>query len=340
MACVVAALGMMLLPSACSSTEEGLDREYSNTPRGNFMALWEIMDERYCYFDLKKEVLGVDWNEVKLRYSASISGDMSNRSLFEVLCKMIGELRDGHVNLSSAYDFGRNWSWKTDYPANYSKDLQDKYLGLDYVICGNSSSYRILDDNIGYMVVESFESSISNGSLNAMFNHMALCNGLIIDIRDNGGGLLTDAETFAARFTNSEILVGYMQHKTGTGHNDFSKLEEQRLKPSNGVRWQKRVILLTNRQVYSSANEFTKYMKCCPQVTIVGDQTGGGGGLPFTSELPNGWGVRFSACPMYDRDKQSTEFGIAPDHHVDMTQEDFLRGKDTIIEYARDLLNK
>ena len=81
-------------------------------------------------------------------------------------------------------------------------------------------------------------------------------------------------------------------------------------------------------------------MKCCPLVTIVGDHTGGGAGLPFSSELPNGWGVRFSACPMYDRDKQSTEFGIAPDHYVNITREDFLRGKDTIIEYARRLLNK
>jgi hypothetical protein len=43
---------------------------------------------------------------------------------------------------------------------------------------------------------------------------------------------------------------------------------------------------------------------------------------------------------MYDRDKQSTEFGIAPDHYVNITREDFLRGKDTIIEYARRLLNK
>ena len=28
--------------------------------------------------------------------------------------------------------------------------------------------------------------------------------------------------------------------------------------------------------------------------------TGGGSGLPFSSELPNGWSVRFSASPMYE----------------------------------------
>jgi len=79
-------------------------------------------------------------------------------------------------------------------------------------------------------------------------------------------------------------------------------------------------------------------MKCCPNVKIVGDRTGGGAGLPFTSELPNGWAVRFSACPMYDKNKQMTEFGIDPDYKVNLTSEDFHRGKDTIIEFARHLV--
>jgi C-terminal processing protease CtpA/Prc len=161
---------------------------------------------------------------------------------------------------------------------------------------------------------------------------------LIIDIRNNGGGQLTNAEQLAARFTNQERLVGYMQHKTGKGHNDFSSMEEQRLKPSKGIRWQKKVVVLTNRSVFSAANEFVKYMKCCPNVTTVGDQTGGGAGMPFFSDLPSGWSVRFSACPMYDKNKQCTEFGIAPDHWVQMTDEDLSRGRDTIIEYARELM--
>lgn len=326
-------LGLFLtlfLFSSCIKEEE-----YDDNARGNFEALWNIMDQHYCFFTEKN----IDWNAIHAKYSPQVDAGMSSSQLFEVLAKMLSELKDGHVNLYSSFDVGRNWSWHENYPSNFSDTIYHKYIGTDYKIAG-PLRYRVLDDNIGYLRCASFESAIGSGNLDHVLSDFAPCNGLIIDIRDNGGGLLTDAETFAARFTNEEILVGYMQHKTGTGHNDFSKLEEQRLKPSNGVRWQKRVILLTNRQVYSAANEFTKYMKCCPQVTIVGDRTGGGAGLPFTSELPNGWGVRFSACPMYDRDKQSTEFGIAPDHHVDMTQEDFLRGKDTIIEYARDLLNK
>jgi C-terminal processing protease CtpA/Prc len=106
------------------------------------------------------------------------------------------------------------------------------------------------------------------------------------------------------------------------------------------VRWQKPVVVLTNRMVYSAANELVKYMKQCPNVTVVGDQTGGGAGMPFSSELPCGWSVRFSACPMYDVNRQPTEFGIQPDHHVALNNDDRSRGIDTIIEYARQLLNK
>ena len=79
-------------------------------------------------------------------------------------------------------------------------------------------------------------------------------------------------------------------------------------------------------------------MRYLPQVTIVGDQTGGGAGLPFTSELPNGWTVRFSASPHLDADKQHIEFGIEPDVWADMTEEDEARGLDTIIETARRLI--
>ena len=66
--CVLAVLSAALIPVSCSWNDENRDNEFANTTKGNFMALWTIMDEHYCYFDLKKEKLGVDWNEVKERY--------------------------------------------------------------------------------------------------------------------------------------------------------------------------------------------------------------------------------------------------------------------------------
>jgi hypothetical protein len=81
-------------------------------------------------------------------------------------------------------------------------------------------------------------------------------------------------------------------------------------------------------------------MRALLLVTVVGDRTGGGSGLPFSAELPNCWGVRFSACPSFDADMRHTEFGIEPDVRVDMSDGDRARGVDTIIETARRWLAK
>ena len=81
-------------------------------------------------------------------------------------------------------------------------------------------------------------------------------------------------------------------------------------------------------------------MRTLPLVTIIGDRTGGGSGLPFSSELPNGWSVRFSACPSFDTEMRHTEFGIEPDIRVEMNDEDRAKGLDTIIETARNLLQQ
>lgn len=320
---------LLLLTVSCVDTES-----YDDNPQGNLKALWQIMDEHYCFFEEKK----VDWDAVYAKYAAQMEGQQLTESQqFEVMANMLSELRDGHVNLYTTFNTGRYWSWREDYPANFSDTLLRKYLKTDYLIAGGTD-YTILDDNIGYLRYESFQYGMSDSNLDQVLLHLAACNGLIIDVRSNGGGQLTNAERLAARFCNEETIVGYLRHKTGRGHNDFSDMKKQTIKPAKGLRWQKDVVVLTNRGVFSAANEFVKYMKCFPHVTVVGDRTGGGAGLPFSAELPNGWGVRFSACPMYDRDQACTELGIEPDYHVDLTDEDFRRGRDTLIEFARQLL--
>ena len=327
-------VAVALLLGACVDVDQ-----YEDSPRGNFEALWRIIDEHYCFFEHKRQAYGLDWNAVYNKYAPQMEDGMTEDQTFEVLVNMLGELKDGHVNLYTPFDVGREWSWKEDYPSNFSENVLRIYLGKDYKIAAGMK-YRILNDNVGYMRCATFTSDFGAGNLDRILLYLAPCNGLIIDLRENGGGMVTSAEALAARFTNEEVHVGFIQHKTGRGHNDFSRLRPQMLKPSKGIRWQKRVVVLTNRGVYSAANEFVKYMQCLPQVIIVGDRTGGGAGLPFTSELPNGWIVRFSACPMYDRNGQDTEFGINPTHQVNMRSADLVRGRDTLIEHARKLLAK
>ena len=70
----------------------------------------------------------------------------------------------------------------------------------------------------------------------------------------------------------------------------------------------------------------------------IGDKTGGGSGMPFTSELPNGWTVRFSASPHFNADMEQIEWGIEPDIKVNMDEADETKHIDTIIEKARAFL--
>jgi hypothetical protein len=323
-----------LIPLFISCVDE---EEFADTPQGNMEALWKIIDEHYCFLDYKQQEYGLDWDAVHQKYKERVKGSLTRKQQFEVLCDMLGELRDGHVNLSAAHDIGRYWSWFEDYPTNFSDTLIRRYMGTDYQIA-SGISYKILDDNIGYIRYESFSDPIGEGNLNEALSHMILCRGLIIDIRSNGGGMLTNAEKLAARFCQEKTLVGYYQHKTGPGHQDFSDKEARYLEPSANVRWNKPAVVLTNRRVYSAANEFAVYMKTLPNVRLVGDHTGGGAGMPFSSSLPCGWSVRFSAVPMYDAQGESAEFGIEPDYNVQQTDEDFAKGKDTLIEFARQLL--
>ncbi|MBO5250577.1 MAG: S41 family peptidase [Bacteroidaceae bacterium] len=309
-----------------------------NTPSGNFEALWKIIDEQYCFLDYKKEAYGLDWDEVYRRYKEKLTDDMSSKELFQVLAAMLNELRDGHVNLVAYHETSQYRAWYDNYPANFSDSLQRNYLGKDYTQAGGLK-YQILEDNIGYVYYSSFSTVIGESNLDAILDELSVCDGLILDVRNNGGGLLTMSERLAARFTNEKILTGYMTHKTGKGHNDFSAPEAIYTEPSTDrVRWQKPVAVLTNRRSYSSTNDFVNRMKQMPKAIIVGDKTGGGSGLPFSSELPNGWSVRFSASPMYTPDMEHIEFGIEPDIKVDITSEDYQKGIDTIIETARESL--
>ena len=313
--------------------------ERSDTPTGNFEALWQIIDEHYCFFDYKQHEYGLDWNAVYNKYKVRVSDHMTSEQLFEVLTDMLAELRDGHVNLGSSMDYGRYWAWHEAYPQNFSDTLERRYLGTDYKIAAGMK-YRVLDDNIGYIRYESFLEGIGEGNLDDCLTYLALCRGLIIDIRNNGGGDLTTAEKLAGRFVQEKTLVSYMQHKTGKGHNDFSSLEARYLEPSSNIRWHKPVCVLTNRSVFSAANDFAVMMHTLPNVKLVGDHTGGGSGMPMSNSLPNGWSVRYSACPMYDAKKQQTEFGIDPDIKVALTDKATAQGIDLIIEAARKVLSE
>ncbi len=308
--------------------------EWKNDPYGNFDALWQIIDEHYCFFAYKD----VDWQEVRLRYRAKVHDGITSRELFDLCSEMLKELQDGHTNLISAFDVSRYWIWE-QYPVNYDERLIDEhYLHFNYRRA-SGIKYQVLDNNYAYMYYGDFASGIGDGNLDVIFSQLASSDGLVIDVRSNGGGYLTNVETLVGRFIDERTYAGSIQHKTGTGHNEFSNPYDYYFEPAhNRVHYNKPVVVLANRGSFSATNNFVSIMKSLPNVTIVGDVTGGGCGLPFTGELPNGWSIRFSAAPITGPDGELTEFGVEPDVKVNMTEADVAQGRDTILEKAFEIL--
>ncbi|MEG1916635.1 MAG: S41 family peptidase [Muribaculaceae bacterium] len=330
---IVTFVALIGLPS-CHEQEE-----YANNPYGNFDALWSILDEHYCFFKYKD----IEWQEVRTKYRAKVFAKMTRQELFDVCATMLNELKDGHTNLSSAWatSYYKFWS---QYPQNYDRRIiQQNYLNFTY----NSTSgimYQIMTNNYAYMYYGDFGNTIGEGNLDYILASFATSDGLIIDVRDNGGGFLTNVETLVGRFIDKPVYAGAVSHKTGPGHNEFSKPYDYSFKPADKsrIKYNKPVVILTNRSSFSATNNFVSIMKSLPNVRIVGDNTGGGSGLPFTSELPNGWTIRFSACSITDPSGEITEFGVAPSPgcKVDMTIEDMSKGKDTILEKAFTVLQE
>ena len=316
--------------SGCNSIED-----YDNDNLGNFDALWTFIDGHYCFFKEKD----IDWNAVGEKYRAEAAVAGSQRALFNVMAQMLNELRDGHVNLSSWFETSYYRQWWSDYPQNYDERIIEQYyLNFDYHALGPMYYGILMPYNIGYLRIPTFASGLGAGNIDYILSYFNLCNGIIIDVRDNGGGDITNVESYVNRFIDQPIVAGYMMHKTGPGHDDFSEPYEYVYKPAESphLRWSKPVAVVSNRSTFSAANNFVGIMKSLPRVTVVGATTGGGSGMPLSSELPNGWGVRVSSCRILDPEGKDTEFGVTPTEgwEVDLDLQMALMGKDTILEAA------
>lgn len=321
-----------LLLDSCHKVET-----YQDDPHGNFDCLWQTVADHYCFFAEKN----IDWKETGDRYRAMLSPDSRWPELYNVCSAMLNELEDGHVNLITPFSTSSYRKWWTDYPQDFNlRTIQQYYLDFKFLQT-SGITYSLLGEegDIGYMYYPSFSSTIGEANLDYILAILGDTKGLIIDIRNNGGGLLTNINTLVGRFIEEKFTGGYISHKTGPGPADFSDPYPMEYEPAAGKRLKylsKPIVVLTNRSCFSAANNFAAVMKEIPGVVLIGAKTGGGGGLPFSAELPNGWSVRFSACPVTDTHGKSIEAGVepTPGFEVHAPDEELAAGCDAILETA------
>lgn len=310
-----------------------MEPDASTDPESVFEEIWEFADRHYSFFEYKD----VDWNEVYDRYRPDVHENMGDVELFDLCADMLYELKDGHVNLLSSFDRSRNWEWFLNSPENFYYSIiernyynnRQRYIGpLEYIDMGD----------IIYIYYRSFANTISDSHMDIIISNLEGKQGVIIDVRNNGGGSPDNARRLAGRFTNYSRFAGENWIKYGPGHEDY-RVERVYVDPYDGKRFNGKVVVLTNRKSYSATTYFTQYMSVLPNITLVGDTTGGGGGLPAFRDLANGWLLRVSSSRFYSPDGVNIESGIPPDIRIDIDEEEaFAQGVDQIIEKAIEII--
>jgi hypothetical protein len=307
----------------------------SKDARKNFEYLWNECDRKYAFFSYKN----IDWNEVHDRYSAQVKDGMPEDALFKVLANMLNELKDGHVNLVSSFNVSR-YEFNRNGPKTYNDRLiRDRYLTDSFYSTGPFIHDFLQGKTaLAYVRLNSFTGTVSDFQLDLMLNRYRNTRGLILDLRNNGGGAVTDVFKILSRFVEKETYVYDVFLKNGPGHEDFGPRQETWISPHSGIRYTKKVVVLIDRGTFSAGSFTATAAKAISTMTLVGDSTGGGMGLPNGGQLPNGWTYRFSVTRSPDPRGRLYENGVPPDVYVkyDFVQE--LDGKDTMIETALGLL--
>jgi C-terminal processing protease CtpA/Prc len=300
-----------VLPLLVSCEKMIFDKDLKSVnPQENFDYLWNECNEKYAFFEVKN----IDWDQVKVTYESKIYDGMTEDSLFNVMGGMLTELRDDHTNLISNLNistFGVNYLGQDNFDWRI---VEDNYLNRDYYISGPFMHNFIANKEVGYVRFPSFTGTVGSENLDFILNRYKDTQGLILDLRENGGGAVSDVFSLLERFVAEETIVYYSKIKNGKGRNDFSEPKPAVVIPYNGIRYTKKVMVLVDRGTFSAGSFTSLATKAIPNMILVGDTTGGGLGLPNGGQLPNGWNYRFSITQALTLDlSPNYENGVPPD---------------------------
>lgn len=229
----------------------------------------------------------------------------------------------------------------------------------------------------GYMIVNTFNNkyrlrSFFRNSFKALKRYNI--EHLVIDIRSNGGGNVAHstyltrklidhpfklADSLYAvkrkskygRYVQYNGVTGLFMHAITRRKNDglyhFGYFERKMFKPAQQKHFDGRVYILTGPNSFSAAALFAGSMKGQSNVTLIGEETGGGAygnSAWFIPEvrLPE-TGIRFR-LPKFrlviDKDAPKTGRGVLPDIEVKATVQSVVENRDGKIEAVRELIQR
>jgi C-terminal processing protease CtpA/Prc len=327
----ISILGLLIFLFSCEKAI--LEKPKADKPEENFEYLWNDLNDRYSFFELKQ----VDWDKIHQEYSTKVNSETNQYELFDLLFDMLLELKDGHVNLISPFNISR---FEIDLlgPNNYNERLiRENYLSDKYYITGPFINDVIPGTKIAYVRYASFSQNVSNYSMDFILSRYSEADGLILDLRQNGGGSVTNIFNILSHFVDKETELYHSFIKNGPEPEDFSDKQIAYAKPSEDAQYfftKKPIKVLIDRGSYSATSFFSLACKAIPHIELIGDTTGGGLGAPTASQLPNGWTYRFSCSKTISLDGDNFENGVPPDVYAILNDANVLQGKDDVIDLA------
>jgi len=309
--------------------------EESNLNLEDLEAIWNRVNDVYPFLEFKK----INWDSLHTVYRTRAEMAQGDEFL-TVLNDLLAELKDGHIYYkikggSEIYPYypQRHFKDRHAYSPFVVRNYFDKELRLTK---SSSAEYEILPQNIGYIFLSDFHEDHLTNEFPEIMKYLENTKGLIIDIRQKRGGGYRNAIAVVRQFLSSplEAPAFYLLGEI---------IEQLPFEPMGTPAYANPVVVLINGSTFSAGELTTEMLKQLPNVTAVGDTTGGGGvgssGSPPEAigeiELPSGRLVYIGTGYIERYDGQSFEWlGIEPDIRVVQTEADIKNGIDKQLEFA------
>lgn len=188
-----------------------------------------------------------------------------------------------------------------------------------------------VDDNLGYIRLSSFLSRNAANEFQAALKGYQDKDGIIIDLRSNPGGLLTNAIYIADMFLNSKVIVSTVDKD---GYKDTQNSLSQ-------VITKQPVVVLINGGSASASEILSGALKDNKRAIIVGKKSFGKGLVQEINKLPDGSALHITIQKyLTPNGIDIHKKGITPDYVVDLTEEDIKNNKDPQLEKACEVLQQ
>jgi carboxyl-terminal processing protease len=190
-----------------------------------------------------------------------------------------------------------------------------------------SVEYRMLEDGIAYLKLNDFREHTPARTKVALTELLAEePRGLILDLRDNPGGLLSSSVEIASQF----IAEGLILLERGS-----NGLEDQEMARGDGLATDIPLVVLVNSGTASASEIVAGAIRDHERGVLIGEHTFGKGTVQSPIDLSDGSHLRLTIAHWFTPDDQHIEEdGIAPDIEVILSDEDLAKGLDPQLEMA------